>query len=58
MLAEILIVTRLLGLVTGKQPFEAQVPANVRAVEVVSDGKTLAMLWGKPWQTVQLDGVV
>src|SRR4029079_13561196 len=52
MLAEILVVTRLLGLVTGKQPFEAQVPANVRAVEVVSDGKTLAMLRGKPWQTI------
>jgi len=52
MLAEILVVTRLLGLVTGKQPFEAQVPANVKAVEVVSDGKTLAMLRGKPWQTI------
>src|SRR5688572_6546947 len=52
MLAELVLVTRLLGLVSGEHPITAQVDASVRAVDVVVDGKTLITLRGEPWRTV------
>jgi hypothetical protein len=44
MLAELVLATRLLGLVSDQQPVEVQVEPNVRAVELVVDGKTISRL--------------
>jgi len=52
MLAELVLVTRLLGLVSGEHPVTVQVESSVRAVDIVVDGKTLTTLRGAPWRTV------
>jgi len=52
MLAELILVTRLLGLVSGEHPITVQVDSTVRAVDVVVDGKTLTTLREAPWRTV------
>ena len=52
MLAELILVTRLLGLVSGEHPITVQADSSVRAVDIVVDGKTLTTLRGDPWRTV------
>ena len=42
MLAQVILVTRLLGLVNGEQPFQVQPNPDVRSVEIRVDGKTVA----------------
>jgi hypothetical protein len=44
MLAELVLATRLLGLVSDEQLVEVQVEPDVRAVELVVDGKTISRL--------------
>jgi hypothetical protein len=51
MLAELVLTTRLLGLVSGDQPIQVQVDPGVRAVNIVVDGKTIANLRA-PFQTI------
>ncbi|HEX2121523.1 MAG TPA: hypothetical protein VHL59_07765, partial [Thermoanaerobaculia bacterium] len=52
MLAELVLVTRILGLVSGEQPINVQVDRTVAAVEIVLDGKQVATLRQPPWRTL------
>jgi hypothetical protein len=51
MLAELVFVTRLLGLMSGPRTIEMQVDPSVHAVEVLLDGKRTTTLRGAPWRT-------
>lgn len=50
MLAEAVLVTRILGIVTGARAIEAQVEPGVHSVEIVVDGRRAEELRGAPWQ--------
>jgi hypothetical protein len=49
MLSAILVVSRLLGLISGEHPLPLQVGAEVRKVEILRDGKSVATVNGEPW---------
>lgn len=51
MLAELVFVTRLLGLMNGTRAIEARVDPAVHAVEIVLDGERADLLRGAPWRT-------
>jgi len=51
MLAELVFVTRLLGLMSGTRAIDMQVDPSVAAVELMLDGERAAVLRGAPWQT-------
>ncbi|HVG23654.1 MAG TPA: hypothetical protein VND45_05825 [Thermoanaerobaculia bacterium] len=51
MLAELVFVTRLLGLMSGERAVEARVDPAVAAVELQLDGKVAEVLRGAPWRT-------
>ena len=51
MLAELVFVTRLLGLMSGTRPIDMQVDPLVHAVEIVLDGQRAGVLRGAPWRT-------
>jgi hypothetical protein len=51
MLAELVFVTRLLGLMTGTRVVEAQVDPAVQWVELLLDGQSAEVLRGQPWRT-------
>src|SRR5687767_2244726 len=52
MLAELVLVTRILGLVSGEQPIQVQADRTVAAVEIVLDGKQVATLRRPQWRAV------
>lgn len=52
LLAEIVFVSRILGLVAGEQHIEVQVDSEVRKVEVRRDGERVAVLDKAPWKTM------
>jgi hypothetical protein len=52
MLAELVLVSRLLGLVNGEFPVSVYVDPKVRKVELLRNGKPAATLKGAPWQTL------
>src|SRR5688572_18313244 len=52
MLAQLVLVTRLLGLVDGEQPIDVQVDASVRRVELTIDDEKAATLTGPPWRAI------
>jgi hypothetical protein len=52
LLAEIVFVSRMLGLVAGEQHVEVQVDSEVRKVEVRRDGERVAVLDKAPWTTM------
>lgn len=54
MLAELVFVTRLLGLMTGTRAIEARVDPAVHSVEILLDGRRADLLRGAPWRT-QID---
>ncbi|MBV8519736.1 MAG: hypothetical protein JO197_20255 [Acidobacteria bacterium] len=49
MLAAILVVSRLLGLISGQHPLPLQVAPEVRKIEILRDGKVVETLNGEPW---------
>jgi hypothetical protein len=51
MLAEVVFVTRLLGLMSGVRAIDAQVNPSVHSVEIVLDGERADVLRGAPWRT-------
>ncbi|MDP9192207.1 MAG: hypothetical protein M3P06_10955 [Acidobacteriota bacterium] len=51
-LAEIVLASRILGLVAGEQRVEVQADAAVRSIEVQRDGVTVAALHRPPWSAV------
>lgn len=51
MLAELVFVTRLLGLMTGTRAIEARVDPAVHSVEILLDGRRTDLLRGAPWRT-------
>jgi hypothetical protein len=51
MLAELVILTRFLGLVSGEQEVRLRPSDDVQRIEIRHDGATLATLAGPPWQT-------
>jgi len=51
MLAELVFVTRLLGLMSGTRAIEARVDPSVHSVEIVLDGERVDVLRGAPWRT-------
>jgi hypothetical protein len=51
MLAELVILTRFLGLVSGEQEVRLRPSVDVQRVEIRHDGATVATLAGPPWQT-------
>lgn len=51
MLAELVFVTRLLGLMTGPRAIEARVDPAVHSVEILLDGQRAGLLRGAPWRT-------
>ncbi|HYC91799.1 MAG TPA: hypothetical protein VEO54_21475 [Thermoanaerobaculia bacterium] len=51
MLAELVFVTRLLGLMNGTRTIEARVDPAVHSVEIVLDGERADLLRGAPWRT-------
>lgn len=52
MLAELVLVTRLLGLVRGEYPVDIDVDPRVRRVELLRDGEMIRTLTGPPWQAL------
>lgn len=48
-LAEVIFLTRFLGLVAGEQPVRLKVDPDVRQVEIRRDGQTIATLRGPRW---------
>jgi hypothetical protein len=52
LLAEIVFVSRILGLAAGQQNIEVQVDAEVRKVEVRRDGERVAVMDKAPWTTI------
>jgi hypothetical protein len=51
MLAELVFVTRLLGLMSGTRAVDARVDPSVSSVEILLDGKSADLLRGAPWRT-------
>jgi hypothetical protein len=51
-LAQLVLVSRLLGLVNGEQPIEVQVEPSVKRVEILVDGARAATMTGTPWRTI------
>lgn len=51
MLAELVFVTRLLGLMSGTRAIEARVDPAVQSVEILLDGERVDLLRGAPWRT-------
>lgn len=51
MLAELVFVTRLLGLMSGTRAIDMQVDPSVAAVEIMVDGERAAFLRDAPWRT-------
>ena len=51
MLAELVILTRFLGLVSGEQEVRLRPSDDVQRIEIRHDGATVATLAGPPWQT-------
>ena len=52
MLAQVVLVTRLLGVVAGPQAVSVHVDPAVKSVDLVRDGTPVATLSGAPWRTV------
>ena len=52
MLAELVLTTRLLGLVAGDQQVQVQVDSNVRAIDIVVDGQTIVKMKVRPFQAL------
>lgn len=52
MLAELVLVTRLLGLVNGEYPITIYVDPKVASVDLLRDGEKVTTVRGAPWQTV------
>ena len=48
-LAEVIFLTRFLGLVAGEQPVRLKVDSDVRQVQIRRDGQTIATLHGPRW---------
>jgi hypothetical protein len=48
-LAEVVFLTRFLGVVAGEQPVRVKVDPDVRQVQIQRDGKTVATLHRPPW---------
>lgn len=51
MLAELVFVTRLLGLMNGTRAVEAHVDPSVHSVDLMLDGERVDVLRGAPWKT-------
>lgn len=52
MLAELVLVTRLLGLISGDYPITIYVDPKVARVELRRNGETVKTVSGAPWQTI------
>lgn len=52
MLAELVLVTRLLGLVSGDYPITIYVHPSVASVDLVRNGQKIGTVSGAPWQTI------
>src|SRR5687767_14516596 len=52
MLAELVLVTRLLGLVRGEYPVTIEVDPKVARVELLRDSRIVATVKGAPWQAL------
>src|SRR5688500_15434870 len=52
MLAELVLVTRLLGLVSGNYPVTIYVDPKVASVDLVRDGQKITTVKGPPWETI------
>lgn len=52
MLAELVLVTRLLGLVNGEYPVSIYADPKVQRVELLRNGQKIATVSGPPWQTI------
>ena len=52
MLAELVLVTRLLGLVSGDYPVTIYVDPKVARIDLLRDGQKVATLHGAPWRTM------
>lgn len=52
MLAELVLVTRLLGLVNGEYPVSIYTDPKIRRVELLRNGEKVATVSGPPWQTI------
>lgn len=50
--AQIVFLTLYLGLISGRQPVELQVGADVKSVRILLDGREAAMLKAPPWRAV------
>ena len=52
LLAEIVFVSRILGLAAGQQHVDVQVDSDVRRVEVLRNGERVAVMHQAPWKTM------
>ena len=52
MLAELVLVTRLLGLVSGEYPVSIHVDSRVARVELLRNGQSIRTVSGPPWQAL------